>query len=234
MPPAKDKTKCWWNCGAPTVTSQRETHHYEASGLPNIVLLNIEVRRCSTCGGSMAVLPRVAPLYDAITHAVIMKPERLTGPEVRYLRKYLVWSGVEFALHMGVDPSTVSNWETEKDPIGTASDRLLRLMVVHHAKLSKYSLDELTKISSERRPPTMICFIFADNHWQRAPSFEDSLDGQRVRLAAQCPKCSNFAWDMGHMRPAQDPKTGRWHHPSCKLVPHARAEQLVERSGKKR
>jgi hypothetical protein len=46
---------------------------------------------------------------------VIHKPARLSGSEVRYLRKYLGWSGADFAGHVGVDPSTVSNWETDKE-----------------------------------------------------------------------------------------------------------------------
>jgi transcriptional regulator with XRE-family HTH domain len=57
------------------------------------------------------------------------------------------------ARHVGVDPSTVSNWENDKDPIGPASDRLLRLMVAHGAPVDDYSLEELTKIENEQKPP---------------------------------------------------------------------------------
>ncbi len=87
---------------------------------------------------------------------VIAKRARLSGAEVRYLRKYLGWSGVDFTKHIGADPSTVSNWETDKDPIGMTSDRLLRLMVAHGSPVEEYPLDELTKIENERQPPLSV------------------------------------------------------------------------------
>ena len=133
------------NCGKDEMTARAETYLYAESGLPNVVLVGVEVRRCPSCGHHELVLPRVTELHRTIAHAVIRKPARLSGAEVRYLRKYLGWSGADFAGHVGVDPSTVSNWETDKDPIGTSSDRLLRLMVAHGRPVEEYSLDELAK-----------------------------------------------------------------------------------------
>ncbi len=133
-------------CGRAELTSKAENYRYTESGLPNVVLAGVEVRRCPECGHHELVLPRVAELHRVIAGAVLRKPGRLGGAEVRYLRKLLGWSGVDFARHMGVDASTVSNWETDKNPIGPSSDRLLRLMVVHSSPVEDYSLDELAKI----------------------------------------------------------------------------------------
>ena len=113
------------------------------------------------------MLPRIAELHRTIAHAVIRKPFRLSGLEVRYLRKYLGWSGVDFARHVGVDPSTVSNWENDKDPIGSASDRLLRLMIAHGAPVDDYSLDELTKIENEQKPPMEVRVAPRAKGWQQ-------------------------------------------------------------------
>jgi putative zinc finger/helix-turn-helix YgiT family protein len=140
-------------CGKAEMAVRTETYLYTESGLPNVALVGVEVRRCPSCGYHELVLPRVTELHRTIAHAVIHKRSRLSGTEVRYLRKYLGWSGADFARHVGVDPSTVSNWENDKDPIGSASDRLLRLMVAHGAPVDDYSLDELTKIENEHRPP---------------------------------------------------------------------------------
>jgi putative zinc finger/helix-turn-helix YgiT family protein len=140
-------------CNKAELTARTETYRYAESGLPNVVLVGVQVRRCTACGHHEIVLPRVTELHGTIALAVIRKPARLSGPEVRYLRKYLGWSGTDFAKHMGVDPSTVSNWETEKDPIGPTSDRLLRLMVARGAPVDDYSLDDLAKIANERKPP---------------------------------------------------------------------------------
>jgi putative zinc finger/helix-turn-helix YgiT family protein len=132
---------------------KKETYLYTESGLPNVVLVGVEVRRCPSCGHHEVVLPRVTELHRTIAHAVIRKRSRLSGAEVRYLRKYLGWSGADFARHVGVDPSTVSNWENDKDPIGPSSDRLLRMMVAHGTQVDEYALDELTKIENEQKPP---------------------------------------------------------------------------------
>jgi putative transcriptional regulator len=140
-------------CGKAEMTTRTETYLYTESGLPNVVLVGVEVRRCPSCGHHELVLPRVTELHRTIAQAVIHKPARLSGAEVRYLRKYLGWSGADFARHVGVDASTVSNWENDKDPIGSSSDRLLRLMVAHGTPVEDYSLDELTKIEDERTPP---------------------------------------------------------------------------------
>jgi DNA-binding transcriptional regulator YiaG len=118
--------------------------------------MGVEIRRCPSCGHYELVLPRVAELHRTIAHAIIHKRARLSGPEVRFLRKYLGWSGVDFARHIGVDPSTVSNWENDRDPIGSTSDRALRLMVAHGSPVDEYSLEELTKIEDERMPPVEV------------------------------------------------------------------------------
>ena len=152
-------------CGKAELTSSVETYLYAESGLPNVTLVGVEVRRCPSCGDHQLVLPRVTDLHRAIAHAVITKRARLSGAEVRYLRKYLGWSGVDFAKHIGADPSTVSNWETEKDPIGMASDRLLRMMVAHGAPVDEYPLDELTKIENERQPPLAVRLSPKANGW---------------------------------------------------------------------
>lgn len=141
------------NCKKAEVLGKKETYLYAESGLPNVVLVGVEVRRCPSCGHHEVVLPRVTELHRTIAHAVIHKRSRLSGAEVRYLRKYLGWSGADFARHVGVDPSTVSNWENDKDPIGPSSDRLLRMMVAHGTQVDEYALDELTKIENEQKPP---------------------------------------------------------------------------------
>lgn len=140
-------------CGGARMTSSEENYHYEECGLPDVVLLGVQVRRCPACEHHELVLPRIAELHRTIAHAIIHKPARLSGAEVRFLRKYLGWSGADFARHMGVDPSTVSHWENDKDPIGPTSDRLLRLMVARGEPVEEYPLEQLTMIANERRPP---------------------------------------------------------------------------------
>src|SRR5262245_6161626 len=94
-------------CGKPLKVS-RENIKYDASGLPGITLENVEVRRCPVCGEYEVVIPRLEELHALIASTIIQKPARLTGNEVRYLRKFLGWSGADFARMMGAQPETVS------------------------------------------------------------------------------------------------------------------------------
>jgi putative zinc finger/helix-turn-helix YgiT family protein len=165
--PDVSKKKCR-SSGKAALTSNAENYLYTESGLPNVVLLGIEVRRCPSCGHHELVLPRVIELHRTIAHAVIHKRARLSGAEVRYLRKYMGWSGSEFARHMGVDPSTVSCWENDKDPIGSIADRLVRLMVVHHAPVEDYSLEDLTRIENERKPSIEVRLSAKAKGWEVA------------------------------------------------------------------
>ncbi len=92
------------------------------------------------------VIPKIEQLHRAIALAVVSKRPRLTAHEVRFLRKYLGWSGADFAKHMGVTPESVSRWENEREQMSPVADRLLRLMVVTRAPVSEYPLDSLAEL----------------------------------------------------------------------------------------
>lgn len=139
-------------CGNPLVMS-RENRRYAAGGLPQVVLVGVEVRRCPECGAEEMAIPRIEELHRVIAQAFLRKPTRLAGSEIRFLRKYLGWSGTDFASRMGTARETVSRWERGALPIGTQADRLLRLLVATSVPVKDYSPDELTHIK-ERRTPT--------------------------------------------------------------------------------
>ena len=155
-------------CREGEMKTTTENHLYVESGLPNVVLVGVDVRRCPRCGAFEVLLPRVVELHRVIAKAVILKPARLNGAEVKFLRKHLGWSGADFAAHMGVDPTTVSAWENERKPFGTSSDRLLRLMVARQAPVDDYSLDELTKIGDVQGPQRQVEIRPKDRGWQIA------------------------------------------------------------------
>jgi putative zinc finger/helix-turn-helix YgiT family protein len=145
--------------------ASRENYLDVESGLPSVILLGVEVRRCAACGAAEVVLPKVTELHRAIAAAVIRKRSRLSGVEVRFLRKHLGWTGSDFAAHVGVDPTTVSAWENERKPFGTSSDRLLRLMVARHSTIDDYSLADLTKIEDRQDPPCRVEIRPRDHGW---------------------------------------------------------------------
>jgi putative zinc finger/helix-turn-helix YgiT family protein len=124
----------------------RGPYRYNNSGLPGVVLLGVEVRRCRKCGAEEVAIPRIEELHRLMAQAVIRHPHRLLPAEVKYLRKWLGWSGVDFARHMGATPETVSRWEQGRVPMGPQADRLLRLMITTRAPVDDYTLEALTTI----------------------------------------------------------------------------------------
>ena len=52
------------------MTTTRENHRWGASGLPNVVLVDVEVRRCPVCGESAVMIPRIAALHRALVEAM--------------------------------------------------------------------------------------------------------------------------------------------------------------------
>ena len=50
---------------------REETYLYAESGLPNVVLVGVQVRRCPECGAHELVLPRVTELHRTIALALI-------------------------------------------------------------------------------------------------------------------------------------------------------------------
>ncbi len=122
----------------------RSSYGFDESGLP-VMLQGIEVIRCRSCGNEDPIIPNVDELMGVIALAVIYKPWRLEGKEVKYLRKYLRMTAQEFSRLVGVDKATISRWENNVDKIGPHSDRLIRLIAFSLGDGLQDQLEELIK-----------------------------------------------------------------------------------------
>ena len=80
-------------------------------------------------------------LMQSLASGIAGKPCKLTGKEIRFLRKYLKMTGTEFAGVLGTDKSTVSKWENDEQAPGERADRLIRAV----ALILGDGLDEDTK-----------------------------------------------------------------------------------------
>jgi DNA-binding transcriptional regulator YiaG len=135
-------------CGK-SMESRREDRALD--GLPDVTVADLAIEHCPACGATEEVWPEMEPMYRALAAAILAKPYRLTGAEVRVLRNVLGWTAVELAAHLGVSSSQVSRWENDREPIGPTADRMLRAILALREGVS-LSTDRLAAISRERRP----------------------------------------------------------------------------------
>lgn len=140
------------NCAA-DVRPVTSNYRYEESGLSNVVLQGIDVVECGSCGHREVMIPHLAKIHRAIALGLVNSPRRLTGPQFRFLRKYLGHSGELLAKHLHTDKTKISKWERGEDAIGPVSDRLMRLLVVALDRELNGSMpavaSHLTEISDE-------------------------------------------------------------------------------------
>ncbi len=138
-------------CGG-KLTMKRENYRYTACGLSNVTLIGVGVRRCSKCGDHEVVIPRIEELHRVLAAAVVRQVSRLTKDEIRFLRKYLGYSGVDFAKIVGVAAETISRWENGKEKIGSSAEKLIRMLVVHTQPTRSYPIETLATITEDRSP----------------------------------------------------------------------------------
>jgi len=116
-------------CGSPAKVV-RGSYPFTECGLPNVVLQGVELIRCGKCSTEDAIIPKLNELMRVLALAVVCKPYRLRGEDVKFLRKYLKMTNDEFARLIHINKTNLSKWENNHDRIGPQSDRLIRIMAV--------------------------------------------------------------------------------------------------------
>lgn len=114
------------NCGS-EANVVRGAYRFKESGVP-VLLKGIEIIVCPKCKNEDPIIPRMNEMMQVLALAIIHKPMKLEGHDIRFLRKYLGMTGQELATLIGVTKSTVSRWENNADDVGPHNDRLIRLI----------------------------------------------------------------------------------------------------------
>lgn len=131
------------NCGAEAKVVKGD-YQFKESGLRDVVLLDIDLIKCGKCGNVDPVLSGVDDIMSLLAVAVLQKPYRLEGAELRFLRKHVGLNQQEFSKLVRADKTTLSKWENDEDPIGIRSDLLARTVVISRDKyLEKRAADHI-------------------------------------------------------------------------------------------
>lgn len=163
-------------CGAKMkerIAAADDPYRYLMSGLKNVYLEGITVRTCSGCKAESPIIPRIPELHTLIADWLIKKPDRLTGEEIRFLRKEADLSAKRFAALLRIDPAYLSRIEKgHHKHLGFHSDQLARLYVMESRK--EYSQNTIKAIADARieanasnsKPRQRSLFRLFNNQWK--------------------------------------------------------------------
>jgi DNA-binding transcriptional regulator YiaG len=108
--------------------------------------------------GTRAPCPNMKKLQEAAFVGLVGKHSRLTGNEVRFLRKYLKKTQVEFAKWLNMaNHSVISQWENREDDLSGMdynTEVLLRLQAMafisHRKSISVEAIDQMRGLSTKK------------------------------------------------------------------------------------
>ncbi|MFN0063675.1 MAG: type II TA system antitoxin MqsA family protein [Myxococcaceae bacterium] len=126
------------NCRQAKMTERRENYLYTESGLSNVTLMNVLVRRCAACDESGAIITAPAALHATIARGIARQHGPITGEQLRFLRRHLGYSTADFAKLISKSRETVSRWESA-GTIPRTIDLVARLMVESDNRVLEYN-----------------------------------------------------------------------------------------------
>ena len=103
--------------------------------------------------GTKIPAPNMKKLQITAFRALAEKPSRLTGDEVRFVRKYMQMTQVDFSKWLNMsNHSVVSQWEAREEHLcgmDYNTDILLRLLMeTHLSKRSTFPINKIDKLRS--------------------------------------------------------------------------------------
>jgi putative zinc finger/helix-turn-helix YgiT family protein len=140
-----------------------EQYQYRESGLDNVFVRGVGIYRCK-CGQEYVQLPGAQEVHDQVASALLNKASILTGPESKFLRKWLRLTSEDMAQALGYTRVTVSRWENYGPSAKT--DRALRLYA-----------------SAVRKTPINFEILFSSMNDKPQKNFRIVVDG--IRTAPQ-------------------------------------------------
>lgn len=124
-----------------TMATSEAPFRYTGSGLDNVYLVGIEVLRCTICGREVPKIPRMPELLTCLNDAIGHAPGKLSGAEIKFLRKHRGASQVEFSRRLQVAPETLSRIENGHEKCGRSLESLIRTVALDgRGELNAYDL----------------------------------------------------------------------------------------------
>lgn len=123
--------------------------HYTSCGLQNVWLKN-GYTEIQTDYGPATSIHDIEGLHKVIGLNLVNTKPKLSGAEVRFLRKELDLPQGQLASLLGVSEVTVRGWENHRTKITKPADKLLRMLYVEHVtgqSRVRGLIDDLAKLN---------------------------------------------------------------------------------------
>ncbi len=131
-------------------------HVEDLGGLVVKVLNAVVVQRCSACSEEMTGIPDLQGLARAAAMVRTLNPARLSGKEVKFIRRALDLTQKEFAEKMDLTAEHISRWENDHKGIGGGSEKLMRHNVcalLHREGVCEYDPKAIVNMHVTEAPP---------------------------------------------------------------------------------
>jgi len=122
--------KCY-ECNEQMTIIKDQVYHYTGCGLDNVYIYGMTQYKCLKCESINVSIPKIKQLHQVIGLSLCCQPERLTGKEIRFLRKDLRLKAMDFAKVLSIDPATLSRYENEHESPGDQTEKLIRSTYLH-------------------------------------------------------------------------------------------------------
>ncbi|CAA9289971.1 MAG: hypothetical protein AVDCRST_MAG93-3817, partial [uncultured Chloroflexia bacterium] len=105
---------------------------YEAHGLgaPFRVVLEhaVKAQVCTGCGETLnTFVPDMRGLFHAVVFARALEPRKMSGAELRFMRKAMGWKAKAIAKHLGLSAEYLSRCEAGCKVMSEGTEKLFRL-----------------------------------------------------------------------------------------------------------
>jgi DNA-binding transcriptional regulator YiaG len=155
-------------CALPLRTwraTRARPYSYVPTAGVRVPLIGITVHECRRCRAPWPVLPRIEALHRAIAAELVDKPGPLTGPELRYLRKFAGFTGQAFARRLKVSNAHLSRVEHGTLALGESAEQLARAIAAAVAETDVRAV--LLRAEAGGRP-RRAPLVWGRQGWRRA------------------------------------------------------------------
>lgn len=130
---------------------------------------------CEQCGTRRVEIPDPAGLTAAVVVARATERVKLSGREIKFMRKAMEMPAKEVAKVLDVSEETISRWENEHQPIGGANEKIFRYlackMLENRAPAIEWSIDTIMALDiAARINNEEVCLAFERTTFKQKPA----------------------------------------------------------------